>query len=986
MKTRRTHSRPTIGLLTDWLEQSYQATVYSGVASKAREQDANLVCFVAGGLNEPYERIAQRNVIYDLVDKESVDGLIVASGDLSNYVTPEEFKAFINRYKSLPRVSIALELEDAPSITVDNKKGMHDAVVHLIETHGHRRIVFICGPEGHSEAEARYSAYVEALTECEIPLDPTLVIPGDFSLDGGTRAAYTMLDGRGLRPAIDFDAVIAANDAMAISVLEVLTRRGIKVPDDVALVGFDDTEESQLVLPPLTTVRQPMYEQGRQAAELLLALLAGKDVPDRVTLPTKLVVRQSCGCFPQEVLQVPAGTVRPTGQPLRIALPVWRESTLSAIEKAGGSDVLTQADQENLLDAFAASLESRSPEIFLGTLDKALRPAIATGQDMTAWYHLLSIVRHNTLAYLSRRETLHRAEDLWHQAFALVGLAAQQAQRYRAFHTEQQTATLGEINAVLGTTFDIPALMDAIARELPRLNIPGCYLALYEEEKGVPAKWSRLMLAYNENGRVELEPGGRRFPSRRLLPVGVAPPERRYTLTLMPLYFQEDHLGFVLFETGLQIPRVYEVLCRQISSALKGALLLRSEKRALLLQTAAEVSRAASSILDPDELIRQVVQLARERFDLYYAGLFLVDESGRWAVLRAGTGEAGQKMLEQGHKLEIGGASMIGWCIANKRARIALDVGAEAVRFDNPFLPETRSELALPLISRGEAIGALTIQSTREVAFSEEDIAVLQTMADQLANAITNARLYEQAQQEIAERQRAEAALAQQAQELTESLEQFARVAAHDLQEPLRMVASYAQLLAQRYRGRLDPEADEFIGYAVEGATRMHRLINDLLAYWHISTRAQTIEPVDCSALVDRVLSNLDGAIQASGATVNCDPMPTVMADATQLTQVFQHLLINAIQFRGERPLQIHICAERQDGAWRFSVSDNGIGIEPRYFERIFALFQPLQRQKEHSGIGLAICKKIVERHGGRIWVASEPGKGSTFYFTIPHK
>jgi PAS domain S-box-containing protein len=422
-------------------------------------------------------------------------------------------------------------------------------------------------------------------------------------------------------------------------------------------------------------------------------------------------------------------------------------------------------------------------------------------------------------------------------------------------------------------------------------------------------------------------------------------------------------------------------------------LLADLEQRSAQLQTAAEVSRAASSTLDPDALIQQVVDLARERFDLYYAGLFLVDKAGakdepgdQWAVLRAGTAEAGQKMLEQGHKLKVGGSSMIGWCVANKQARIALDVGEEAVRFDNPLLPETHSELALPLVSRGEAIGALTIQSTQEAAFSDEDIAVLQTMADQLANAIANAQLYEQAQQEIAERKRAEEALAQQAEELTLSLEQFAHVASHDLQEPLRMVASYAKLLEQRYKGRLDEDADEFIAYAVEGATRMHRLINDLLAYWRIGTRGKPLELTDCAVILSRVLANLRAAIENIGATVIQDNMPKVMADAEQLTQVFQNLIINAIQFRSDRPPEIHIGAERRDNMWVFSVCDNGIGIEPQYFERIFKIFQRLHTRTDHegTGIGLAVCKKIVERHGGRMWVDSEPGKGSTFYFTIP--
>ena len=195
-------------------------------------------------------------------------------------------------------------------------------------------------------------------------------------------------------------------------------------------------------------------------------------------------------------------------------------------------------------------------------------------------------------------------------------------------------------------------------------------------------------------------------------------------------------------------------------------LLAALEHRSAQLQTAAEVSRAVSSILKTDELLPQVVELVCQRFDLYYAGLFLVDqtgewtgEPGKWAVLRAGTGEAGRTMMEQSHKLEIGGTSMIGWCLAHKHARIALDVGEEAVRFDNPLLPETRSELALPLRSRGQAIGALTIQSSQEAAFSEEDIAVLQTLADQLANAIENARLYDRAQREITERKVVEEAL-----------------------------------------------------------------------------------------------------------------------------------------------------------------------------------------------------------------------------------
>lgn len=217
-------------------------------------------------------------------------------------------------------------------------------------------------------------------------------------------------------------------------------------------------------------------------------------------------------------------------------------------------------------------------------------------------------------------------------------------------------------------------------------------------------------------------------------------------------------------------------------------------------------------------------------------------------------------------------------------------------------------------------------------------------------------------------------------------LEQFAYVASHDLQEPLRMVASYTQLIAQRYRGKLDTDADEFIAYAVDGATRMQAIINDLLTLSRVSTRNTAFSRADAKLALDKALANLRLVIAETGATIICDSLPALNADGSQLTQLFQNLVGNAIKFRGSNPPRIEIGAEQQDGEWVFHVRDNGIGIAPEYFERIFLMFQRLHTKKEYpgTGIGLTICKKVVERHGGRIWIESEPGKGTTFYFTIP--
>jgi PAS domain S-box-containing protein len=300
-----------------------------------------------------------------------------------------------------------------------------------------------------------------------------------------------------------------------------------------------------------------------------------------------------------------------------------------------------------------------------------------------------------------------------------------------------------------------------------------------------------------------------------------------------------------------------------------------------------------------------------------------------------------------------------------------------------------RSYMVVPLKARGRILGAITFVSAESGRrYRMADLVLAEDLASRASLAVDNVRLLrEQAAQ--AEQGRAEKALAQQARELARSnaeLQQFAYVASHDLKEPLRMVSSYTQLLARRYKGKLGADADEFIGFAVDGVARMQTLIDDLLSYSRLSQGPTDLRPVRCDDALDRALGDLRAALEASSAVVTRGELPELPADSGQLAQLFQNLVGNAVKFRGPEPPRVHVSAEPKGDAWELSVRDNGIGIAPEYHDRVFVIFQRLHTRTEYpgNGIGLSICKKIVERHGGRIWIESTPGQGSIFRFTLP--
>lgn len=777
------HARPTIGYLTPSISGESSQLQWLGMVDAAQNNDANLICFPGWTLGTSADFQEQANILYGLVGAANVDGLVSWASAIGNYLTDDENRTFHEHYHPLPVVVIGQAWEGIPTLSMDSYYGMRDVVTHLIEVHHCRHLAFIPGPEANLQARARYRAYTDALEAHDLPVAPNLITPAiSWSGTIGEQAVSLLFDERKLRLHDDLDAIVAASDDLLLGAMRALQARGIQIPDDLPVAGFNNVLRGRVNMPPLTTVAAPFRELARQATDTVLAVLAGQPVAPETLVPAEMVIRRSCGCVDPLVAQAKVEPLDIECETIESVLKSRQTEIVAAMVQALGNGDETAASKmerllaERLIAALIGELRQETPDLFIRELDAVLRQVTASGGNVIAWHGAISELRYQTFACV-HDQAFALASDLWQQARVVISEMAQRAQAQTQLQAERQEQILRDIGTALLTSFDPQGLMDVLADRLPNLGIPSCYLSLYEapqpyQHPQPPAEWSRLMLAYDEKRRIELEPFGRRFPTRELVPEGMLPQERRYSFVAKPLYFQNNQIGLALFEMGPREPSVYEVLRVQISSALQGASLIqRVENRALQFQTVTQVSRATSSILDLEELIQEVVNVIQERFDLYYVGLFLTEGGGeqtaaldRWAILRAGTGEAGRQMIAQGHRLKVDDASMVGWAMSHRQARIALDVGpaGEVVRFDNPLLSATRSEIALPLLSRGEVIGALDAQSIHPEAFSDEDVEVLQTMADQVALAIGNAQLFLQAQESLEAERRAYGELSRQ--------------------------------------------------------------------------------------------------------------------------------------------------------------------------------------------------------------------------------
>jgi DNA-binding LacI/PurR family transcriptional regulator len=574
----RVAGRPTIGVLVDWLKDLYQSEVFDGLVDAARSRDVNLTVFAGGLLGAPANDGVHRNFVFDLCTARNVDGVVILAGAIGNHLGAGAVANVARRLSPLPMVSLALALPDVPSLLLDEGPGMRQALEHMVVRHGCRRIAFIRGPSVNAEAERRFALYRTVLEEHGLGLDPGLICEGTFNQDAGAAAIKTLVDERHA----DFDAVVACNDIMALAAMAALQERGIEVPSDVAVIGFDDLEAARFAAPPLTTVRQPLYQQGATALDLVLAQLQGQQFAAETLTPTELVVRQSCGCMSGTARPSRSGPITRTATAIDALLSERRDALREQmVQSVHGADAALPAGWDGqLLDAFEAELRGAGAGLFSATLEGLLGAVARAGDDVAGWHGLVSALRRLVLPALTGEPARWLlAEDLWHEARIAIGNFAESARAQHRLRMQALARTLAESSATLLSIHEVRPLLRALADQFPRLGIPGAWLALFDVTEQQPGATARLALAYDEAASAQggaaatlpADDAATSFTTADLIPDAFRPQDRRLVLAVEPLFFNARPLGYLVLELGPRDGLVYVTLAEQVSSALEGA-------------------------------------------------------------------------------------------------------------------------------------------------------------------------------------------------------------------------------------------------------------------------------------------------------------------------------------------------------------------------------------------------------------------------------
>ncbi len=631
---------PRLGLLADAYDYEFQTRVLVAAERAAREHSLDFVA-VSGGVLGVDLRDPKR-FVYDLIGPDCVDALLICTHVIGHHSTLAELTDFVARFAAVPRVCLGVALAGVTTMLMDNETGMYTAVKHLVDTHRGRKIAFVAGPDGSDEAQARFRGYQRALAEGKLAVDRRYLVTGNFTRESGARAVATLFDVRGLRPE-DIDAIACADDLMALGALDELDRRGLDVPRQMALVGFDDTEFARYARVPLTTVRQPIDEQVRHAVAVLAAAVHGAESGRQVlTFETEFVPRRSCGCPMRHHREtVPSPAVTTDGMDLGAALRARRSIMVRDLGHAshGGFEFIPEGWEDRLFDSFLLQLNDPSQESFLDCVESICYQLLRRGSEVGAAQDVLVAFRRHVMACASDHEVRAHIEDLLQEALLSVSDLAAIAQSRRRSTLMDRMTTLAETTAAVLAAPDVSTLAETAASHLPVLGIRAGVIALFTEPGRVSPDLETALI-FTEQGR---QPAPIRYRSRLLAPADFLDGR---SVIVEPLGFRGECLGLALLDYGASDAVVYEELRLVLGAALKGAQLIRAVEDARKEVEALAVTDPLTGLYNRRHLIRRMEsEFARARRHMRCLSLIVVDLDGFKQVNDRYGHDAGDRVL-----------------------------------------------------------------------------------------------------------------------------------------------------------------------------------------------------------------------------------------------------------------------------------------------------------------------------------------------------
>lgn len=601
--------RLTIGVLVDRIDSYVEIQMADGISETIAAKDCNLIIFSRTFHSLPILLGKQINKIYELAASSRLDGLIIMTESVGYLSTQNEIINIIRSFRHIPIVSLQLQLEGIPSVVCDNKAGISELMNHLIQEHGYRKIGFVRGPEDNQEALERYLAYTEAMVNNGIPVNPDTVFQGDFHAS----TVYHLVNNYLQKGNNEMEALVAANDEMLLGAFQALEKNGLKVPKDVALTGFDDIETMKTFVPPVTTIRQPFYEMGEKAVELLIDFIEGRDVPHLVKLPAKMVIRRSCGCSYKKIIYQKMKIVGYNEKPDDSfhSKGLWDSLFQKMVSSGHIPDEnleIHRKQLDQLLEALDQDIrDETNKDRFLSLLEDILLGMKMDQKVEKMWTSTLNQIRDAVLSIYEQTSFFNRLEIIFRKTKYLIENVINNNRVQYNYFEQKKMYRLKDVNNWISVSQSLDDTLNRLSNKLPNVDIESCYISLYQKKScdDVLPEFSKILFAYYENGSVISVKPDIAYPTLSILPENLMPVNKKFSWITQPLAFGEQMYGFAVFGYKKDDVAFYSYLVEQISQVLYNIFIVEEKEKAKenmlaayqLLQKSEEYFREMVSLL-----------------------------------------------------------------------------------------------------------------------------------------------------------------------------------------------------------------------------------------------------------------------------------------------------------------------------------------------------------------------------------------------------